>query len=188
MSKSPCRASVSATSHSLMPAPIALIAPLSRRFDQRLVAAFHEFADARVGGVLAAMGENVDVMGVDDVDVIEAEPLERELERAHHAVIGIVEHLAARRRFEKRLRRAISPPAGTIAAGGRSWSNQIGVARLGAQETIEPGLGETEAVKRRGIVIASSPRSRTRRASRALPSRSADDRGCRAARRRSRVR
>ena len=47
---------VSAISHSLTPAPIALIAPLLAQLRQRLVAALHEFANARVGGRLRCRG------------------------------------------------------------------------------------------------------------------------------------
>src|ERR1700722_3339094 len=71
------------------------------QFDQRLVAAFHQLLDMRIRRRSGAMSEDVDVMDVDDVDMIEPEALQRKFQRAHDAVIGIVETFPARRRFKK---------------------------------------------------------------------------------------
>ena len=47
------------------------------------------------------MREDVEIMGEEDVDPIQPEPLEGDFERAHDAVIGVVEDLLARRRLEE---------------------------------------------------------------------------------------
>src|SRR6516164_3530067 len=43
---------------------------------ERPISARHEFLDARLRGFLAAVGVSVDIMGVDDIDMVEAESLE----------------------------------------------------------------------------------------------------------------
>ncbi len=70
--------------------------------DQRPITALHELLDTYVRRLFAAMGEYVDVMSVDDVDVVDSQAArKREFKRAHDAIVGIVETFAARRRLEK---------------------------------------------------------------------------------------
>ena len=91
-----------------------------------------------------------------DVDSVEAEALERKFERPHHAVVGVVEALAARRRFEEgALQRALLRLA-EIEQPADLGRDQIGIARLRAQEAVQPRLRKSEAVERRGVEIAAA--------------------------------
>ena len=104
------------------------------------------------------MGEDVDVMTIDDVDAVEPQPLERELERAHHAVVTVIEAFPTRRRLEEPgLKRAFLGPA-ELQQPTDLGRDHKGVARLGAQESVQPRLGEPEAVDRRGVVVAAADR------------------------------
>ena len=109
-----------------------------------------------VDRILVAVRRDVDVVGEHNIDCVQTETLEGELERAHDTVIGIVEAFAARRRFEEGvgpralLRRAdVEEPADL---GG----NEKGVARLFAQKSVEPRLGQPEAIKRRRIEVTAT--------------------------------
>ena len=102
------------------------------------------------------MGEHVDIMAVDDVDAIEPKPLEREIERAHDAVVAVVENLAARRRLEEPgLEGAIFRPA-ELQQAPDFGRDQVGVARLGAEEAVQPRLGQAKPVDRRGVEMAAA--------------------------------
>ena len=60
----------------------------------RAVARAHEFFDMRVGRLLAAMGEDIEIVHEENVDAVDAKPLQRGFEGAHHAVMAVVEDLA----------------------------------------------------------------------------------------------
>ena len=119
-----------------------------------LVAAGHQLPDPGVRGGLGPMGENIDVMGEQDIDAVDPESLQRCLHRAHHAVMRIVIDLPPAGRFEKLadpralLRRAHlkQPPD----LGGE----HIAVPWLAAQEAVQPRLRQAEAIERGGVVKA----------------------------------
>ena len=100
------------------------------------------------------MGKDFEIVPVEDVEAVDAEPLQRILDRAHDAVIAVVEDLAARRRIEEfpdpraLFRLAEAEPAADL---GRE---HVGIALLAAQEMVDARLGEAEAVKGRGVEIA----------------------------------
>ena len=87
-------------------------------------------ARCAVDRVLVAVRGQIDVVGEHDVDRIEAEALERELERAHHAVVGIVEALAARRRLEEGVRTRALVRLAELEQAADLGGDQEGVARL----------------------------------------------------------
>ena len=62
-----------------------------------------------------------DVVDEDDVDAREPEPLQAVLDRAHGAVVGVVEHDVERQRRRERSRRRRGFD-GRLAAGARPWS------------------------------------------------------------------
>ncbi len=100
--------------------PIALTSPLAPQLVERLGGAVHG------GGVhlrldLGAVGEGVDVVDVEDVDVVEAEPLQAVLVGAHDAVIGIVEIGLERQRLAPGVVGLLRSP-GAAAAAARPWS------------------------------------------------------------------
>ena len=91
-----------------------------------------------------------------DVDGVEAEALERKFERPHHAVVGVIEALAARRRFEEcALQRALLRLA-DVEQPADLGRDQIGIARLRTQEAVQSRFRKSEPVERRGVEIAAA--------------------------------
>jgi hypothetical protein len=85
---------------------------------------------------------------------IEPEPLQALLDRAHDAVVAVVEHGPFRRRalVEAVGPRIVAPGAAQQAADlGRQHERSPGLA---AQEAAEPLLGEAEPVERCGVEVA----------------------------------
>ena len=127
---------------------------LVAQFEQRAVAAFEEFAEPRVEGRRAAVVEGVEVVGVEDVDAVYAEAFERGFERAEDGVVAVVVDLGAGG--------DLKPLADAVAPVGRDRLEEasdlgredIGVAGLVPEEAVEAGLGQAEAVERRGVVVA----------------------------------
>jgi len=112
------------------------------------------------------VGRDVDVVGVDDVDTVEPQTFEREFQRAHHAVVGIVEHFAARGHVvEGVLPRALRRQA-ELHQTADLGRQQVGIARLVAQEAVETRLRKAKSIEGGGVEIAISgePRSLQRRA------------------------
>ncbi len=128
------------------------------QFVERAVATPHEFLDAPVSGFLAAVGEDVNVVGIDNVDLVEPKTLEREFERAPYAVVGIVEAFAPRRRLKKRpLARAV-PWLAQLEQAADLARDQVGIARLRTQESVQSSLGKSKAVERRSVEISTTSR------------------------------
>src|SRR5690606_1859516 len=105
---------------------------------------------------LRTVVEDVDVVRIEDVDAVDAEPLERRLEGTHHAVIGVVVDFAARRRLEELAdagpflgRAYLQEPADL---GGKS----IVVALLAAQKAVEARFGKAKAVERRRVEVTAA--------------------------------
>ena len=122
----------------------------------RAVARAHELLDASIRCRRAAVGENVEVVHEQNVDPVDAKPLQRGFEGAHHAVMAVVIDLAPRRRVEE-----FSDPRALVRRADLKQAADLGgehivVAGLAAQEGIEPRFGKTEAVERRGVVVSNS--------------------------------
>src|ERR1700722_16117148 len=125
---------------------------------QGAIASFHKLPDPRVGGFPASVGEDIDIVAVNDIHVVETEALEREFERAHHTVVGIVEALPPRRGFKEHALTCTFRRLTQIEQPADLGGNQIGAARLRTQETVQSGLGKSQPVKRRGVKVATASR------------------------------
>ena len=94
----------------------------------------------------------VRVVDEEHVDVVHAEPVEALLDRAHHGVVGKVEHRIQRRRALPRLsgfgRRAFAQQPADL----RRQDELI--ARLVPQHRAETLLGESEAIQGSGVEVA----------------------------------
>src|SRR5207248_2290810 len=65
--------------------------PFLTQAQQRTVASGHYLGEALVHGRLSLMRPDVDVMDMDDIEPCQPETLQTILDRAQHAIIGIVE-------------------------------------------------------------------------------------------------
>ena len=74
----------------------ALVAQRHKRF----VAARHQLCQLRVKHLLAAVVEDIEIMGKEHVHTIHTQPLQAEFERPHHAIVAIVVDLVARGHVE----------------------------------------------------------------------------------------
>ena len=74
----------------------ALIAQLH----QRLVSARHQLVQLWLQRLPRAVVEDVEIMGIENIDPVDAQPLQREFERPHHPVIGVVIDLVPRGHVE----------------------------------------------------------------------------------------
>ncbi len=90
----------------------------------------------------------------EDVDAVDAEPLEGRLERAHHAVIAVVVDFAAGWRVEELADAGALIGRADLEQASGLGREHIFVALLAAQELVEAGLGEAEPIKRRRVVVA----------------------------------
>ena len=130
------------------------MAPHLAQAEQGLVAARHELRDARIGSFAGAMREDVHIVAEHDLDRVHAEPFERLLQRAHHAVIGIVEALAAGGHVEEfALARSLERIANLEYATHLGGEQRAGW-NLFPQKAVQPCLGKAKSVKRRGVEIA----------------------------------
>jgi hypothetical protein len=124
--------------------------------EERLMAAaplVHEGADVPVACFCGFVREHVEIMREEDVHGIDAEPLERILERAHHTVIAVVIDLAARRRIVELADARALLGARQLEPASDLRRQHIILLRLAAQEMIEPRLRKPEPVERCRVEI-----------------------------------
>ena len=132
------------------------------------LALVHSGAEARDDALVAQLGERlragrrrglpviVGVVHVDDVDAVDAEPLEAVLDRAQHPVAAEVVHPAGVGRHVEAVREvALVRGLGTRHQHAPDLRGQdVLVARVRGQRAPEAALREPEAVVRRGVEIA----------------------------------
>ena len=106
----------------------------------------------------------VEIVDQQDVDPIDPEPLQAVLERAHHAVVAVVEHGLEFEAAEPLILDGVGPerPAQDAADLGRY---DVVAARLAIERPAERMLGKSAPVPRRGVEIAHAavPRGRDER-------------------------
>ena len=98
--------------------------------------------------------EDIDVMDEQYFDVIEPQPFERMLERAHDAVVSIVVGFAPRRSIEELADAGAFTRRADAQQPADLGRDDIGLPRLAAQEMIEPGFGKSQPIEGRGIIVA----------------------------------
>ena len=127
--------------------------PLIAQRHQSAVAARHELFQPGLHRLGAAVGEDVEVMGKENVDPVQPGPLQRKGDRAHHAIIGVIKNLDPVRHF-KPLADAIADlalprrPQHPPDFGGDDKP------RPPTQNPVEPGFGLTKTIERRRVEIA----------------------------------
>ena len=145
---------------------LALVDPRADRLDgaggakfiERAIAALHELAEMSLDGFVVSVRGQIDVVREDDVDRIKTEALEREFERTHDAVVGIVEALSARRRFEESVRARALVRFADVEETANLGGDEEGVARPRPKEAVEAAFGQPEPIERRGVVIPAARR------------------------------
>ena len=142
-------------SDSLMPTPIAPMTPALRSSSSALKPAVHHRLEALVEDRAILDGPEIDVVDQRDVDLRQSEPQMRMLQRAHDAVIGVVEHRCEARQavLAEVGRRLLARLHGVQDAADLGRQHEV-VARLVAQRRAHAQLAAAVAVERRGVEVA----------------------------------
>src|SRR5207249_10644991 len=101
-----------------------------------------------------AVIEDVDIMDEEDLDRIEAQPLQGEFERAHDAVISVIIDFAARGDIEELADAETLRRLADLEQPADLGRNHILASGLAAQEMVEAGFGKAGAIKWCCIEIA----------------------------------